>query len=105
MIVTVCAGEVVLTSLNTHFGTPRVVAVGSVTATATEPMYSTRFGLQSVDRMVSEAVMPLTARPTMPGRDSAGGLLTPPEGVLVSVYGTPAGVVNGVTQLTVVAAV
>src|SRR5579859_1123803 len=54
---------VAFTSLKPHKETPSVVAVGSVTATDTEPIYSTLRGEQSAATMVSELVTPVMARP------------------------------------------
>src|SRR6267154_428904 len=68
-------------SRKTQFGTASVVAVGRVTATATEPTYSMRLGPQSVVAMVSVAVVPVMARPTTPGRASTGAVASPPEGM------------------------
>ena len=97
VIVTVVDDPVVaFTTLNVQFGTAKVVAVGKVTATDTEPMYSTRPGLQSVDAMVSVDVLPVMALPPIPGRVNVGGLLTPPLGREVILWGTPFGEVGGV---------
>src|ERR1700691_1695086 len=82
-----------LVILNTQKGTPSVPCAGRVTATATLPRYSTRL-VQSVSRIVSVAVVPVTARPRMPDCDHVGRPATPPAGVLVSVHGTPFGLVG-----------
>jgi hypothetical protein len=73
--------DVELTSLAVQFGTARVIAVGKVTATLTEPTYSTRFGEQSALTMVSVEVVPVTALPMTPGSEFCGGVATPPDGI------------------------
>lgn len=94
--VMVTLAEVPFTSLNEQFGTPRVVGVGKVTATADEPVYMTRVGLQSVERIVS--VVPVTDRPTIPGKAHAAAVATPADGVLVRTSGTPFGEVAPITR-------
>lgn len=79
-----------------------MVAVGRVMATATEPLYSIRLGLQSVETMVSVEVVPVTALPEMPGKEAVIRVRALPEGVSVNTWGTPFGVVAGVTPLIVV---
>lgn len=92
---------VLLVARKVQFGTANVVAVGRAMATATEPTYSTRLGLQSVARIVSVAVVPVIARPARPGRDIAGAVAAPPEGVHVATLGTPFGVVGETMPLMV----
>src|SRR5208337_1407966 len=62
------------------------------TATETLPTYSTRLGEQSVGIIVSIVVVPITARPFIPGSNHAGNCPTPPDGTLVSVEAIPLGV-------------
>src|SRR5208337_3897695 len=93
VIVTVVLPPVVLlTNLKTQAGTPNEVAVGNETATETLPTYSTRLGEQSVGIIVSIVVVPITARPFIPGSNHAGNCPTPPDGTLVSVEAIPLGV-------------
>ena len=86
--------------MKTQEGTARVVAVGRVTATATEPMYSTRFGEQSAETIVSVLVLPVMALPETPGSCQDGGVATPEEGVDVKISGTLFGVVGPASRAT-----
>jgi hypothetical protein len=96
VIVTVVAEPVVwFTSLVMQFGTPSVAAVGRVTATETEPTYSTRAGSQSVGRIVSVEVVPVTGRPSSPGWQLEYAVAAPPEvGVEHTTCGTESGLVG-----------
>src|SRR5579862_782592 len=93
MVTSVLVPVVLLDTEKTQAGTPSVVAVGNVTVFATDSLWLTRL-LQSVDRIVSVDVVPVTSRLLTPAGENTGAWATPPLGVEVRVCGTPFGVVG-----------